>query len=333
MRGAPQLSFSISFALTLLLSTLGISACLCQPEVPPPPLIPTDTPAGSESPASPIAAPAPAGGATSALSPRARNATPGPWVARAIIVGGKAYVLRHQMDEDRPPSNAEHIELYEARALMRATAELPIERPQELTLIGREGSCVVQATQVARVFLGCENPPENPGDTPPVEYTGRRALVTSVCPALAPTEGWSLVWAVDGSHEDVQLQSSRLELPEDRRHELDQRVRPYIRARTLTEWLPERWSVDQVNQIPGLAPQLVVVGGERDSLTLLVHGERVLSHLEPGLAPLDYFQIGNRTYLHIITRRECHYVHMAQNAELIPVYQDCLNLFCGDGLL
>jgi hypothetical protein len=291
-------------------------------------------PAGGEAPAVEPSAAAVEPGAA-AVEPDAPSAVPAdaPWFAPVLVVGDRAYVLRDPVPDQPPPADAQPLALEEVRAELRLGAPQEVSDGPEATVVTRQGRCAGRATQRAAVYSGCPGPAAGDGTTEPL-LTRRTAWILD-CPGLADPElGYTVGWAVEGLREELTLEPVGAEpLSDEDSPWLGQILAPYVAEHGLVDELGEAWSADGVLLVSGFEPQLVEVRGPLGGVLALVHGERLLGHLPPGFGIDRSLQVGEFRFVHGRAPGDCEVFYRIDGERLVPVADDCLWLWCGDGEL
>jgi hypothetical protein len=272
----------------------------------------------------------------------AASPLPEPRISPFVAAGPTTYALSEPAEAAAAPARSALIDLMDAFADLWVTKAAPLEAPVKLTLLTRDGSCVVDAPRASTSFLQCPNTKSG---------VRRRALVAKTCQQIVPpaysaeeflssgkssddprTAYFATGWAIEGDHAGAKLRALRSETKtKAQRVAIVKGVRAFVKREKLDARLGRDWDITAIEQMPGLDADLVVVGAERPGALLVVRDGTVLERHDNLGTPAGYFEIAGRTYLDAWTVDESRHLYVARGDRLEPVVEDGLFLFCGDG--
>lgn len=255
--------------------------------------------------------------------------SPAPWVARAIRIKGAIYALRNPT-KSKLPAGAERpedpdLEIFQNIFL---TKERPAPELGAVTLVSDSSTCVGAVAGRADVYMACNYEMESG------EYIKREGLRITGCSELEKAGPYQyLFWAVEGAHPKIGLRA----IPEEavspgERAALLKTVRAYAAQRSLPEAARSDLAVTAVSRLPSFPTSLVETNGDEYPRLLLVRGDRVVHHFPERFSATKLMVAGGRLFVLAMTELECGNVLVAQGDVLVPFNQDCLYLWCGDGL-
>jgi hypothetical protein len=334
------LTFSLVVALAL------VSGCQCGSRTPRPAsvpdaappvpeaaraLIPTDAgtpPAASDADAAFEPVPLPNFGPIDSSPITA--ASKAPWIAQALRIGGKLYALRNPTKSGRPADTErpedDQLEIYQNIFMSKSR---PVKGGGRVTLVDEVSTCAGTVTGEVDVYMACNWEMEQG------QYTKRTGLIIGGCREMERDEDPYRVifWAVEGAHPGTKLwPTPRAELAESERDGLLKTVKTYAESQKLPEASADRLDLVSQTALPGTSTRLLKIYGSDFERLMLINGTKVIRHFPERFNVRHLMVVDGRLFVAVSTELECGNVYTLQGTDLVAYNDDCLYLWCGDGL-